>query len=95
MFLALDDCISAVVVPVKLGDARSNPVRELPRRRRRRWKNRRIGRARRSRYVSDDRAQLARLEHEGAMVEVEYDDAPDLIMHTAHRLWRDSHGSRH
>ena len=39
--------------------------------------------------------ELARLEQEGATVEVEYDDAPDLIMHTAHRLWRDSHGSRH
>jgi hypothetical protein len=30
--------------------------------------------------------ELARLKREGARVEVEYDDRPGLIAHTAHRL---------
>jgi hypothetical protein len=30
--------------------------------------------------------ELARLKREGAHVEVEYDDRPDLIAHAAHRL---------
>jgi hypothetical protein len=39
--------------------------------------------------------ELTRLEQGGAMVEVEYDDPPGLIVHTAHRLRRDSHGPGH
>ncbi len=30
--------------------------------------------------------ELAQLKREGTRVEVEYDDRPDLIAHTAHRL---------
>ncbi len=33
--------------------------------------------------------ELARLKRDGARVEVEYDDRPDLIAHTAHRLSRE------
>jgi hypothetical protein len=39
--------------------------------------------------------ELSRLEREGTPVEVEYDDPSDMIVHTAHRLWKEPHGQGH